>query len=85
MSAFIGPARPLIAAPPISQEWIVRLAAGAVGEVGSLQDAPQLLAGVGFVAWELRLEHPLLDPRLFRLRGFSAGSLTLVMQFLEIR
>ena len=34
-----------------------------------------------FAAWELRREHPLLDPRLFRLRGFSAGSLALTIQF----
>src|SRR5690606_15903827 len=29
---------------------------------------------VGFVLWELRVEHPTLDPRLFRLRGFGMGS-----------
>jgi EmrB/QacA subfamily drug resistance transporter len=38
-------------------------------------------AGVAFVLWELRCEHPLLDPRLFRLRGFSAGTLTITVQF----
>ncbi len=36
----------------------------------------------GFVAWELRQEHPLLDVRLFRLRGFSAGSIGITIQFL---
>lgn len=36
---------------------------------------------VAFVAWELRVEAPLLDPRLFRIRGFSAGSLTVAVQF----
>ena len=41
-----------------------------------------VLAGIAFVVWELRAKHPLLDPRLFRLRGFSSGSLTLVVQFL---
>ncbi len=41
-----------------------------------------IVAGIGFILWELRLEHPLLDPRLFRLRGFSAGSLTLIVQFM---
>ena len=41
-----------------------------------------ILAGIGFILWELRLEHPLLDPRLFRLRGFSAGSLTILVQFM---
>lgn len=32
---------------------------------------------VGFVSWELRAEHPTLDPRLFRLRGFAMGSLSI--------
>jgi EmrB/QacA subfamily drug resistance transporter len=44
-----------------------------------------LAAGVGaavvFVLWELRHPRPLLDPRLFRLRGFSAGSLAIGIQF----
>lgn len=35
----------------------------------------------GFVVWELRREHPMLDPRLFRLRGFGTGSLSLTVQF----
>ncbi len=34
-----------------------------------------------FIAWELRAEAPMLDPRLFRLRGFSAGSLSITVQF----
>lgn len=34
-----------------------------------------------FVAWELRAAQPLLDPRLFRLRGFGTGSLSLTVQF----
>ncbi len=34
-----------------------------------------------FVMWELRAEHPMLDPRLFRNRAFSAGSLTVMVQF----
>ncbi len=38
-------------------------------------------SGVLFVRWELRHPHPLLDPRLFRLRGFSAGSLAITIQF----
>ena len=37
---------------------------------------------VGFVLWELHTPHPLLDPRVFRIRGFSAGSLTILIQFL---
>jgi predicted MFS family arabinose efflux permease len=36
----------------------------------------------GFVLWSLRSPTPLLDPRLFRLRGFSAGSIGIVCQFL---
>ncbi len=40
-----------------------------------------LLAGVLFVLWELRREQPMLDPRLFRLRGLSAGTLTITVQF----
>ena len=34
-----------------------------------------------FVAWELRREQPLLDPRLFRLRGFGAGTASITVQF----
>ena len=33
------------------------------------------------VLWELRQAHPLLDPRLFRNRGFAAGTLTMTVQF----
>ena len=44
-----------------------------------------LIAGVvllaSFVVAELRIEHPLLDPRLFRLRGFATGSTSLFLQF----
>ena len=36
----------------------------------------------GFVWWGLRAAHPLLDPRLFRLRGFATGTLALTMVFL---
>ncbi len=38
--------------------------------------------GIAFVLWELRLKHPLLDPRLFGNRAFSAGTLTITCQFL---
>src|SRR3954451_5755808 len=50
--------------------------------------APTLAAGAialvtlaGFVLRELRNPAPLLDVRLFRLRGFSAGSLSVTAQF----
>ena len=34
-----------------------------------------------FILWELRQPHPLLDPRLFRLRGFATGTLSVTAQF----
>jgi len=40
-----------------------------------------LLVIVGFVAWELTRHQPLLDPRLFRLRGFATGTVTITVQF----
>jgi EmrB/QacA subfamily drug resistance transporter len=36
----------------------------------------------GFVWWSLRREHPLLDLRLFALRGFGTGAAAIVIQFL---
>jgi EmrB/QacA subfamily drug resistance transporter len=48
--------------------------------VGSFAAAAVLLAL--FVLWELRMAQPMLDPRLFKLRGFSLGSFSLVVQFL---
>jgi len=47
--------------------------------IGAL--AAGVIGGVAFVLWELRREHPLLDPRLFKLRGFSSGSLSIFTQF----
>ena len=41
-----------------------------------------LILLVAFVLWELRVAHPLLDPRLFLIRGFSAGALSITIQFL---
>ncbi|MDL4821977.1 MFS transporter [Actinomadura opuntiae] len=35
----------------------------------------------GFVGWELARPNPLLDPRLFRIRAFSAGTLSITVQF----
>jgi hypothetical protein len=34
-----------------------------------------------FVLWELRAAEPMLDPRLFKLRGFGTGSLSITVQF----
>jgi EmrB/QacA subfamily drug resistance transporter len=43
--------------------------------------AAAVLLGAAFVGWELRRPEPMLDPRLFRLHGFSAGSLSIFVQF----
>jgi EmrB/QacA subfamily drug resistance transporter len=40
-----------------------------------------VLALAGFVVRELRTEHPLLDVRLFALRGLGAGSVSVTVQF----
>ena len=40
-----------------------------------------IAALVAFVLWEMRVDQPMLDPRLFRNRRFSAGSLTVMVQF----
>lgn len=37
-----------------------------------------------FIVVELRREQPLLDPRLFRLRGFSAGTGSILIQFFAV-
>lgn len=43
------------------------------------------LALIGlFVAWELQARNPMLDPRLFALRGFATGSASLFLQFLAM-
>lgn len=43
-----------------------------------------VLALAAFVVWELRIEHPMLDPRFFRNRRFSLGSLTITVAFFGI-
>jgi hypothetical protein len=40
-----------------------------------------VLVLAGFARWELRAAHPLLDPRLFGHRAFTAGALSLSVQF----
>ena len=47
--------------------------------VGGFTGAAVALAA--FVWWELRSSHPMLDPRLFRLRAFTAGSATITLVF----
>ncbi len=41
-----------------------------------------LVALAGFVRYETRIEFPMLDPRLFRIRRFALGSLTITMAFM---
>ena len=41
-----------------------------------------VFSAVGFVLWELRIKRPMLDPRLFRSRWFSSGTLSITAQFL---
>jgi EmrB/QacA subfamily drug resistance transporter len=36
---------------------------------------------VAFVVWELRTDKPLIDVRLFKLAGFSTGSISIFLQF----
>ncbi|MFA1550635.1 MFS transporter [Actinomadura chokoriensis] len=43
--------------------------------------AAALVILAGFVVWELKRPNPLLDPRLFRIRAFSAGAFSLTLQF----
>ena len=49
------------------------------GTVGGI--AAGLVVLAGFVLWELRRADPLLDPRLFAHRAFSAGTLSIAVQF----
>lgn len=52
---------------------------------GSVESTGGLLIGitalVAFIFWELHHPAPLLDPRLFKIRGFSSGSLSIAIQF----
>ena len=56
--------------------WVDPLSTGAL--------AAGIGFGVAFVFWELRAEHPLLDPRLFRYRGFATGSASLLVMFVAM-
>jgi EmrB/QacA subfamily drug resistance transporter len=47
--------------------------------LGAFATAALLIAA--FVFWELRRGEPLLDPRLFRLPGFGAGTVSITAQF----
>ena len=43
-----------------------------------------VLGGFAFVRYELAREHPMLDPRLFRLRGFSSGAASVTLVFFSM-
>ena len=43
-----------------------------------------LLAALAYVWHGLKAEHPILDPRLFLLKGFSAGTVTVMTQFMAV-
>lgn len=42
------------------------------------------LASVAFVLWELRTKRPMLDPRLFLVRPFAAGTLSIALSHVAI-
>jgi EmrB/QacA subfamily drug resistance transporter len=52
---------------------------GSLETVGGF--AVAVIAGVAFVVWELRVPHPTLDPRLFKVRGFTTGALVVTVAF----
>jgi EmrB/QacA subfamily drug resistance transporter len=83
-------------APRLDKGGVVLSVVGLVVLVYSIIEAPTagwlsaatltgiaagLLVLAGFVAYELRQENPLLDPRIFTRRGLSAGSISIFMQF----
>jgi EmrB/QacA subfamily drug resistance transporter len=83
-------------APRLDKPGAVLAVAGLTALVFSVIEAPEAgwgsartLGGIGgglavlavFVAWELRAAHPMLDPRHFRSRRLSAGSLSIFIQF----
>ena len=59
-----------------SRGWTSPTVAGAFAAGGLLL--------VGFVLHELRRDEPMLDPRLFALRGFGSGSLSIFTQFFAL-
>jgi EmrB/QacA subfamily drug resistance transporter len=83
-------------APKVDVGGAALAVAGLVALVYSVIEAPdagwlsgRTVAGVvvgllvlaGFVLWELRQTEPMLDPRLFRHPAFSAGTLSILVQF----
>lgn len=56
--------------------WLSPLTLGEIGLAGLLL--------AGFVAWELRTASPLIDPRVFTYRAFSAATLSVAMIFFTL-
>jgi EmrB/QacA subfamily drug resistance transporter len=85
------PHRPRLDVPgaALSLVGVSALVYGIIEGPGDGWGAPAVLAGlIGgvaaltlFVLWELRAAEPMLDPRLFRLRGFGTGSASIMVQF----
>jgi len=87
-------------APKIDVGGVLFASAALVALVFSIIEAPnagwlssRTLGGIaagfallaGFVLWELRQRHPLLDPRVFAKRTLSAGALAVLIQFFAYR
>ncbi len=83
-------------APRLDVAGAAIVVAGLVALIFSVIEAPTygwlaartlvgLMLGFGFLAcfilWELRQEHPLLDPRVFRHRSLSTASMSIFVQF----
>lgn len=82
--------------PPLDPGGALLSALGLAALVWAFIEAPQrgwgdglvvagfaagVVLGAAFIVYELRRKQPMLDPRLFALRGFGAGSLSLMVQF----
>ncbi len=72
--ALVGIVFGIIEGPEIGWLDPVTLASFAIGAA----------AIVAYVAWERRMEHPLLDPDFFRIPRFGLGSLTITVAFLTM-
>ncbi len=83
-------------APRLDSGGALLAVAGLVALVYSIIEAPTagwlsastliglglgVLVLIGFVRFELKQRHPMLDPRIFRHRGLTAGSISIFVQF----